>query len=61
MRRLDSDGYPIVMSVHDEVVLEVASEDSLTTVCQLMAEIPPWAKGLILRADGFMCPFYKKD
>ena len=61
MRRLDSAGYPIVMSVHDEVVLEVASEDSLTTVCQLMAEIPSWAKGLILRADGFVCPFYKKD
>lgn len=61
MRRLDSDDYPIVMSVHDEVVIETASEDSLTTVCQLMAETPPWAERLLLRADGFMCPFYKKD
>ena len=61
MRRLASEGFSIVMSVHDEVVLEVASEASLTTVCKFMAETPPWAKGLLLRADGFVCPFYKKD
>ena len=61
MRQLASEGFSIVMSVHDEVVLEVASEASLTTVCKFMAETPPWAKGLLLRADGFVCPFYKKD
>ena len=61
MRRLASEGFFIVMSVHDEVVLEVAIETSLTTVCQLMAETPPWAERLLLRADGFVCPFYKKD
>ena len=61
MRQLASEGFSIVMSVHDEVVLEVAGEASLTPVCQLMAETPPWAKGLLLRADGFVCPFYKKD
>ena len=61
MRRLDGAGFSIVMSVHDEVVLEVANSVSLEDVCRLMAEIPPWAKGLLLRADGFMCQFYKKD
>ena len=61
MRRLDGDGFSIVMSVHDEVVLEVENSVSLEDVCRLMAEIPPWAKGLLLRADGFICPFYKKD
>ena len=61
MRRLDSAGFSIVMSVHDEVVLEVANSVSLEGVCRLMAETPPWTKGLLLRADGFMCPFYKKD
>ena len=49
------------MSVHDEVVLEVASSVSLEEVCRLMAETPPWVKGLLLRADGYVCPFYKKD
>ena len=61
MRRLDIAGYPIVMSVHDEVVLEVACSVSLEDVCRLMTETPPWAKGLLLRADGYVCPFYKKD
>ncbi|CUH96374.1 DNA polymerase [Propionispora sp. 2/2-37] len=61
MGRLNSAGFPIVMSVHDEVVLEVTNGVSPEEVCRIMAETPPWAKGLILRADGFMCPFYKKD
>ena len=61
MQSLDSAGYPIVMSVHDEVVIEVENGVSPEAVCQLMAETPPWAKGLLLRADGFVCPFYKKD
>lgn len=61
MRRLDGEDFSIVMSVHDEVVLEVENSVFLEDVCRLMAEIPPWAKGLLLRADGFMCPFYKKD
>ncbi|MDT8900247.1 DNA polymerase [Anaeroselena agilis] len=61
MRRLDSTGFSIVMSVHDEVVLEAAQGVSLEDVCRTMAETPPWAEGLLLRADGFMSPFYKKD
>ena len=61
MRRLDIAGYPIVMSVHDEVVIEVENGVSPESVCQLMTETPPWAKGLLLRAEGYVCPFYKKD
>ena len=61
MRRLDSIGFSIVMSVHDEVVLETTSDISPEEVCRIMAETPPWAKGLLLRADGYVCPFYKKD
>ena len=61
MRSLDSAGYPLVMSVHDEVVIEVENGVSPEAVCQLMTVTPPWAKGLLLRADGYVCPFYKKD
>ena len=61
MRRLEDAGFSIVMSVHDEVVIEVENGVYPDAVCQLMAETPPWAKGLLLRADGFVCPFYKKD
>lgn len=61
MRRLDKMGLSIVMSVHDEVVIEAPHGVSLEVICCCMGETPPWAKGLLLRADGFLCPFYKKD
>lgn len=34
---------------------------SLNSVCEQMSRTPPWAKGLLLRADGYECAFYKKD
>ena len=34
---------------------------SLEAVCEQMGRTPPWAKGLLLRADGYATPFYKKD
>jgi len=61
MRRLDCAGLSIVMSVHDEVVIEAPPDILPDEVCRLMSDTPSWAKGLLLRADGFVCPFYKKD
>lgn len=61
MRRLDAAGLSMVMSVHDEVVIEAYQGVSLEAVCRCMGETPPWAEGLMLRADGYVCPFYKKD
>lgn len=51
----------IVMHIHDEVVIEADPRMSLDTVCEQMGRTPPWAKGLLLRADGYATPFYKKD
>ena len=51
----------IVAHVHDELVIECDECDSLSAVCEQMAITPPWAKGLLLRADGFECSFYRKD
>ena len=53
-----------VMHVHDEVVLEVPKEraaEMLETVSRVMGEEVPWAKGLPLRADGYVTEYYKKD
>lgn len=61
MRKLNEKGFDIVMHVHDEVVLEVPLEVSVPDICALMGQTPPWAQGLLLRADGFECDFYKKD
>lgn len=51
----------IVMHIHDELVIEADPCMSLEAVCEQMGRTPPWAKGLLLRADGYATPFYKKD
>ena len=51
----------IVMHIHDELVIEADPCMSLDTVCEHMSRTPPWATGLLLRADGYATPFYKKD
>lgn len=51
----------IVAHVHDEVIIEADPRMSLSAVCEQMARVPSWAEGLLLRADGYICDFYKKD
>ena len=51
----------IVMHIHDEVVIEADSSVSLDDLCEQMARVPPWAEGIILNADGYITPFYRKD
>ncbi|AQU03371.1 hypothetical protein B1774_04555 [Dehalococcoides mccartyi] len=51
----------IVMHVHDEMVIEADSRMSTKVLCEQMSRTPPWAEGLLLHADGYDCPFYKKD
>lgn len=60
MLRLESEGYPIVAHIHDEVIIEVRPDGSVPAVCGLMAQTPDWAKGLILNADGYECGQYEK-
>jgi len=61
MLRLDAHGYKIVMHVHDEAVIEAPADSSLEAICKIMGENPSWTNGLLLRADGYVCDFYKKD
>ena len=51
----------IVAHVHDEIIIEADPAVSLEAICEQMGRTPPWANGLILRADGYETPFYKKD
>ena len=51
----------IVAHVHDEVIIEADPSMSLEAVCERMGRTPPWAQCLLLRADGYATPFYKKD
>ena len=51
----------IVAHVHDELIIECDERVALSAVCAQMARTPPWADGLLLRADGFACKFYQKE
>ncbi|MHC1696014.1 MAG: DNA polymerase [Eubacteriales bacterium] len=63
--RLEAAGYPVVMHVHDECVIDllpgVDAETELEVVCGIMGEPISWAPGLLLRADGFVTGFYRKE
>lgn len=50
----------IVMHVHDEIVIECPRETTVEEIVQIMSTVPPWAKGLNLKAEGFECEFYMK-
>lgn len=58
MKNLD---LPIVMHIHDEVVIDAPLDLKVEDVSKKMSEVPSWANGLILNADGYECSFYKKD
>lgn len=53
--------YRIVAHVHDEVIIEANIQISIIEVCKQMSQVPPWAKVLLLDADGYECEFYQKD
>lgn len=64
MTKIQKAGYHIVMHVHDEVIVEVPSEDAeehLKRIEELMGEPIEWAPGLLLTADGFTSEYYRKD
>lgn len=62
MFRVEAAGYPIVLTVHDEIISEVDSEfGSAKQFEQLMVgPAPAWTAGLPVRAEGDECVRYRK-
>lgn len=62
MPGVEAAGYEIVLSVHDELVTEVPDTDDYTTeeLCALMCDLPIWAKGFPLDAEGDIMYRYRK-
>lgn len=62
MFKVEKAGYPIVMHVHDELIMDVPEGfGSLDEVNSIFGETIEWAKGLPLKADGYECNYYMKD
>lgn len=59
--RLDDAGYPVVLTVHDEIVAEPPIDfGSVDEFTALMNTLPPWATGLPVTAEGFSADRYRK-
>lgn len=61
---LTNAGYKVLFHIHDEIIAEApisgANED-LEKMIQIMCQVPNWAEGLPLNADGFTNNYYKKE
>lgn len=57
--RLDDAGYTVVGHVHDEVIL--AGHHDVDLVAEIMCQLPWWAAGLPLAAEGYQCDRYRKE
>jgi DNA polymerase len=58
---IEKAGYPIVLSVHDEVVIEIPKDSvSFDKVKEIMLQLPDWASWWPVRADGFIGDYYMK-
>jgi len=61
--RLTEVGYHIVFHVHDEVVIDYSGDayGALLNICAIMGRPIDWAPGLLLRSEGFVSDYYKKE
>lgn len=61
MHRVEAAGYPVVMSIHDEVICEVAQEPDVGQFEELLCELPNWAEGIPLVAEAWSGFRYRKS
>ncbi|MEO7017001.1 MAG: DNA polymerase [Leifsonia sp.] len=61
MFRSEAKGYPIVLTVHDEIVSEPKFDHgNIAEFKKIMAEIPAWATGCPIACDGWEGDRYRK-
>lgn len=63
MPRAEAEDYPIVLTVHDELMAECRDDVAFTDkrLSEILSSNPKWAPGLPLAAKGFTTKRYKKS
>jgi DNA polymerase len=59
MLRIADAGYEIILTAHDEIVAE-SSGGGVEHFNELMAQVPLWAEGCPIKAEGFKARRYRK-
>lgn len=57
--RLEARGYRVAGHVHDEAI--IYGEHEPAEIAAVMSELPSWAEGLPITAEGYVTPRYRKD
>jgi len=52
--------FDMLLSVHDEVIAEADPHHTVDELVALMTDVPVWAEGLPITADGFKAERYRK-
>ncbi len=61
MMALEIKGYPVILSVHDEIICEVPDGfGSLDEMIDIMTRVPAWAQGCPINAEGKEGKRYRK-
>ncbi len=58
--RCEERGFPVVMHIHDEVIAECDPTLDFDAFIEALCELPAWAKGLPIKAEGKVLQRYRK-
>jgi DNA polymerase len=61
MLRVEKRGYPIIATIHDEIVAErKEGEGTMDEFEHIMSEVPAWGAGCPIGVEGFEARRYRK-
>lgn len=57
----EHEGYEIATLIHDQALAYHKGGQTVERFVELLTDLPEWARGLPIAAEGNLVPFYKKD
>ena len=58
---VENAGYEIATLIHDQALAYHKTGQTPEEFVRLLTDLPPWAEGLPIAAEGSLVPFYRKD